>query len=84
MVPLFFLRTYVRKIYIFFNEKSEKEDGLMISFELILYVIVYGFEFGILALMGIGLFGFICGKFNNETLQAVHDFIFVIEDEELD
>lgn len=56
----------------------------MISFELILYVIVYGFEFGILALIGIALFGFICGKFNNETLQAVHDFIFVIEDEELD
>lgn len=83
MVPLFFLRTYVRKIYIFFNEKSEKEDGLMISFELILYVIIYGFEFFILALMGIGLFGFICGKFNNETLQAVHDYIFVIDDEEL-
>lgn len=55
----------------------------MLSFEMILYVIVYGFEFGILALAGIALFGFICGKFNNETLQAVFDYIFVIDDEEL-
>lgn len=56
----------------------------MISFELILYVIVYGFEFFILGLIGIGVFGFICGKFNNETLQKIHDEIFVINDEELD
>lgn len=54
---------------------------MMEAMEILLNLIIYGFELFGLILMAIGLFGFIFGKSNNKIINRIWDFFFLIEDD---
>lgn len=54
----------------------------MDAMEVLLNLIIYGFELFGLTLLVIGLFGFIFGKSENETINRIWNFFFAIEDDE--